>query len=636
MKKQPLFNWILAVGLLLNLVLSVTAVGLRVSGIGTAEPLGVIINGKKVLGGTVYVDEVRATGSGGLKLYDDSGTAGLQVLDGGNTSAGDKDITNVADIALDSISSDAGTTVNVDLGSDAGDDFTVDTNKLVVEGDHGNVGIGTTGPGVDVIGTTDASGKVVELRDTSQRVSIIVNADPATLNLIDSAGGTNDKWAVLEANDGNIEFYSVNDNGTLNTGDILVMDLGTGNVGIGITGPNHALDVTGTIGIGNPAALSSGTMALVFANAIVTPTLAVNTAGLWALDDGGGTVKLYAADEDDNVALLTPHKFSLFTPDSDEKYPWSYYACNRVLGTCINVDMAGAIREIEALSGKQFIYYEDIPEDEIRSWDEHQQTEAERINAERLAEAAAVLTPTLRIDAVEAYSETVTQPVRPTQYITTTTASYEFDNETGEMVEVTEVTTETVTEEVATGRTLYRLKDGCQLDTETGQFMCPVGEENAVYEPDEPQPMPDWMATRFETLFLAPQDVSGIEKPEGGEYRKLIDIGPSAALWVAKSHEAEALLSVHDQLWALDPAGTFGLLAAVKESGESFYDKRVRIATGMTVQEALARRNRIANYLDTLGKDTTALRAAMTEDAQVIAIVEALGFTEQALWNAME
>ncbi|MDP6587703.1 MAG: hypothetical protein QF535_23865, partial [Anaerolineales bacterium] len=49
---------------------------------------------------------------------------------------------NVGDISLDSISSDAGTSINVVLGSDAGDDFTVDTSKLVVEGDTGNVGIG--------------------------------------------------------------------------------------------------------------------------------------------------------------------------------------------------------------------------------------------------------------------------------------------------------------------------------------------------------------------------------------------------------------------------------------------------------------------------------------------------------------
>jgi len=62
----------------------------------------------------------------------------------GNVSFGDGNITNVGDISLDSISSDAGTSINVVLGSDAGDDFTVDTSKLVVEGDTGNVGIGMT------------------------------------------------------------------------------------------------------------------------------------------------------------------------------------------------------------------------------------------------------------------------------------------------------------------------------------------------------------------------------------------------------------------------------------------------------------------------------------------------------------
>ena len=45
------------------------------------------------------------------------------------------------------ITVDTGGVLNIDIGSAAGDDFTVDTSKLVVEGDTGNVGIGTTGPG---------------------------------------------------------------------------------------------------------------------------------------------------------------------------------------------------------------------------------------------------------------------------------------------------------------------------------------------------------------------------------------------------------------------------------------------------------------------------------------------------------
>lgn len=66
----------------------------------------------------------------------------------GNLDVGDNNIVNVGDIALDTISSDAGTTVAVSLGTDAGDDFIVgNNNALVVEGDNDRVGIGTTTPG---------------------------------------------------------------------------------------------------------------------------------------------------------------------------------------------------------------------------------------------------------------------------------------------------------------------------------------------------------------------------------------------------------------------------------------------------------------------------------------------------------
>tara|TARA_R110000744_G_scaffold39006_1_gene88932 strand:- start:173 stop:1282 length:1110 start_codon:yes stop_codon:yes gene_type:complete len=60
----------------------------------------------------------------------------------GTVSHSDGNITNVGDIALDTISSDAGTSIGVTLGTDAGDDFNVGSGKLVVEGDSGNVGIG--------------------------------------------------------------------------------------------------------------------------------------------------------------------------------------------------------------------------------------------------------------------------------------------------------------------------------------------------------------------------------------------------------------------------------------------------------------------------------------------------------------
>ncbi len=55
----------------------------------------------------------------------------------------------------------------------------------------------------------------------------------------------------------------------------------------------------------------------------------------------------------------------------------------------------------------------------------------------------------------------------------------------------------------------------------------------------------------------------------------------------------------------------------------------------MTSTQALARRNRIADYLDSLGKSSTALRAATNEDTQMTALVQALGYTTAQLWAAM-
>ena len=70
--------------------------------------------------------------------------------------------------------------------------------------------------------------------------------------------------------------------------------------------------------------------------------------------------ELLVRDSSGKITTLSPHNFSLFTPDVNEPFPWSYFSENFHLGKRINVDMAGAIREIEHLSDKQFIYYENI------------------------------------------------------------------------------------------------------------------------------------------------------------------------------------------------------------------------------------------------------------------------------------
>ncbi len=384
-------------------------------------------------------------------------------------------------------------------------------------------------------------------------------------------------------------------------------------------------DAEGNIGIGTTATITPAAKILYFGET-VTPTMAADTAGIFAMDIGG-TAELFTIDAAGNVTQQTAHHIGF---ETDEPYPMGEWYCNHYLGKCVNLDVMGAMRWVEEQSGEQFIYYTDMDESEVLSWDDQQAAYAITENDRRLAEAATVMTPTLRVDAVEAYSETMT--VETGEYVTDTVTTYELNAETGEVVEVSTVVATAVTVEEPTGMTLYGLKAGCEFDEDAGTFVCPVGEEDAEYEEYVPQLMPDWMAERFITLLLAPQDLSGIERPPG-EFKKLVNVG-DYAIWAAWA-EAEVLLDLHETLWGMSPTETLGLLAVVQTRGTDFYDHRVRRATDMTVQQSLARRNRVAGYLDGLGKDTTELMEATTEDAQMRGIVSALGYSMAQLWDAM-
>ena len=85
----------------------------------------------------------------------------------------------------------------------------------------------------------------------------------------------------------------------------------------------------------------------------------------------------------------------------------------------------------------------------------------------------------------------------------------------------------------------------------------------------------------------------------------------------------------------MNPAGTFGVLAVASARSNVFLPAAVRYHTGMSGAEALTRRDRIASYLDTLGCNTTELRAALDEQAQMQGIVHALGYEMSQLWHVM-
>ena len=162
--------------------------------------------------------------------------AGTATFNGG-LSAGDANITNVGDIALDSISSDAGTTINVTLGTDAGDDFIVATDALVVEGDNKNIGVGTTTPtsnaGVSkFIEISDATSAGVVLHDTGGREWTIYNGDGKLYHHSDSSGQVLTLWGS--------------------------------DVGINTATPGKTLDVNGDARIGDDLLLQSDAAVLSF------------------------------------------------------------------------------------------------------------------------------------------------------------------------------------------------------------------------------------------------------------------------------------------------------------------------------------------------------------------------------------
>lgn len=134
-------------------------------------------------------------------------------------------------------------------------------------------------------------------------------------------------------------------------------------------------------------------------------------------------------------------------------------------------------------------------------------------------------------------------------------------------------------------------------------------------------------------VILAPQDVSGLQTEIVGEYRQLVDVG-NYRLWTVNA-PVDILKDLHTELWAMQPAKTLGLLAVVGMFGENFLPSAVRDAVDMTQQEALGRRDRIADYLDGLGCDTARLCAATDEHEQIEGIARALGYLMRQLWEAM-
>jgi hypothetical protein len=109
-------------------------------------------------------------------------------------------------------------------------------------------GIGTATPFQNVAGgATDLSSTGIHIKNSSTVVRFILEGNPPAFNLIDLGGAADDKVISVAVDNGIIRWLSSNDDLTTNQDNILVMDLGTGNVGFGVASPQGQIHAYNSI-----------------------------------------------------------------------------------------------------------------------------------------------------------------------------------------------------------------------------------------------------------------------------------------------------------------------------------------------------------------------------------------------------
>jgi len=205
-------------------------------------------------------------------------------------------------LATRSLTVDTGGVFNIVLASAAGDDFTVDTDKLVVSGDTGNVGIGTEAPGqkLEVNGNILLSGS----QDGDNSPSANVRLYMSNISGV-TGSGVRIHMGAMNAGGGDIgpqiDALIVNNTTGSGTsaiafrasnylsGDVgereVMRIVGTGNVGIGTTSPTAKLHLPACTATANTASLkiTPGTVA----TTAVSGNIESDGTNLYWTDSGG-------------------------------------------------------------------------------------------------------------------------------------------------------------------------------------------------------------------------------------------------------------------------------------------------------------------------------------------------------------
>ena len=221
------------------------------------------------------------------------------------------------------------------------------------------------------------------------------------------------------------------------------------------------------------------------------PQAQSNYAAAYGKNVMGYDTELIAQDSEGNETTVSPHRFSLYEPSPDDPLPWSYYSRNRFIGKEINVDMSGALRRIEALVGRQFVYVRDLPPSETLNWNDW--AAAERARLLREAEEAALKAgPSVEIPLEEAWHEI--DEVRIEQQVETVT-KYRINWDQMEIEPFVHAWRTTCP--VKTGRKVKQLKSEVRFDESTGKYYrLPTREEIAASIPALGPP-PKWVGDRL-------------------------------------------------------------------------------------------------------------------------------------------
>jgi ethanolamine utilization microcompartment shell protein EutS len=246
------------------------------------------------------------------------------------------------------------------------------------------------------------------------------------------------------------------------------------NVGINGVTPSEELDVNGAVALREWESISG----------------AAGMIKLYAVDVSG-TTELFARDGAGNETQLTSHNFEGFAPDPDEPLPFSFHAANEFVGARMWADLSGALRELELLTGRAFIHYEDLPTTGVLDVADWRERERERMELEerrrRVAES-----PTVEVPESEAWEWV---EIETEQIVETPATRYAFDPASGQIVERAVV--ERVVVRVPTGELTRRLKPGVRLDERTGVLLR-ARRLDEVGDVQIPEPtLPAWVMDRL-------------------------------------------------------------------------------------------------------------------------------------------